>query len=267
MSRNLRLLDDVNEVLGKLDELIDQAGNLDRRSFHALKDWKKCVLDLLQSSFVDEGIEKEFEQTGVYRGNAIPMGGGTPKFVENLPRAVKYLRVLREDIASSNQDTATEVDDIAATTGKVDNNRVFVVHGHDDGLKQEVSRTLERLGLEPIILSGQPNGGRTVIEKFEHNSVVGFSVILMSADDVGRGRLEPEGAVSSRARQNVILELGYFIGKLGRNRVFVIKEPNVSQPSDIHGIVYEPVVGPGSWKLALHRELLAAGYGVDANKL
>ena len=140
---------------------------------------------------------------------------------------------------------------------------VFVVHGHDVEMKTEVADLLKRLGLNPIILSEQPNGGRTIIEKFEeHSQEAGYAVVLMSdKDDVGRA--VEERMLKPRARQNVILELGYFIGRLGRSRVCVLKKETVEDPSDILGIVYTPYVsGSKEWQEAIIRELKAAGYEV-----
>ncbi|MGB8035837.1 MAG: nucleotide-binding protein, partial [Nitrososphaeraceae archaeon] len=98
-----------------------------------------------------------------------------------------------------------------------DPKKVFIVHGHDDGSKNELASFLYRLGLTPIILHEQANEGRTVVEKFEsYASDVGYAFILLTPDDVG-GKDKAE--LKPRARQNVILELGYFMGKLGRDRV------------------------------------------------
>ena len=104
------------------------------------------------------------------------------------------------------------------------NRKVFVVHGHDTGAREAVARFLERAGFEPIILHEQPNQGRTIIEKFEEHAAVNFAVVLLTPDDVGG----PEGgAMQPRARQNVVLELGFFIGKLGRGRVCALRTANV----------------------------------------
>ena len=144
------------------------------------------------------------------------------------------------------------------------NRNVFVVHGHDGEMKAEVARLLERLGFNPIILSEQPNGGRTIIEKFEdHSQQVGYAIVLMSdKDDVGRA-IE-DSVLRPRARQNVILELGYFIGRLGRKRVCVLRKDGVEDPSDILGIVYTPYAsGSMEWKYSVARELKDVGYDVD----
>ncbi len=145
---------------------------------------------------------------------------------------------------------------------------VFVVHGHDDEMKQHVARTLSKLGLNPIILHEQPNSGRTIIEKFEVNADVSFAVILLSPDDMAFPAGGDAKRAEPRARQNVVLELGYFVGKLGRNRVFSVKRgDNLEIPSDFSGVIYTAYDPAGHWRFDLVRELRAAGYTVDANSL
>ena len=146
--------------------------------------------------------------------------------------------------------------------------RVFLVHGSDHGIKETVARAITALGLDPLILHEQPNRGRTLIEKFVEYADVGFAIVLLTADDVGRASTE-EGE-APRARQNVIFELGYFIGRLGRERVCALYTPDtpgVELPSDFEGVVYVELDAAGKWKFDLVRELKAAGYNVDANKL
>jgi len=141
---------------------------------------------------------------------------------------------------------------------------VFLVHGHNEEVKQTVARFLEKLGLEAIILHERPNEGKTLIEKIEKNSNVGFAVVLLTPDDQGGPALDP-GKARPRARQNVILELGYFIGRLGRSRVCPMLAEGVERPSDVHDLVYVPYDAPGAWRLTLAREIRAAGIAVDLN--
>jgi predicted nucleotide-binding protein len=142
---------------------------------------------------------------------------------------------------------------------------VFVVHGHNDAIKDRIARYLARItGREPIILHEQPNMGRTVIEKFEdYAEKIGFAVILLTADDKGHAITSPEA--NPRARQNVILELGFFIGTLGRSRVAVLHEEAVELPSDISGLLYTSL--GSEWRLDLARELKASGMRVDMDKI
>jgi predicted nucleotide-binding protein len=122
-------------------------------------------------------------------------------------------------------------------------------------MQQTVAHFVTKIGLEPIILADQVNGGRTIIEKFEHNADVGYAIVLLSPDDPGLS--------SHRARQNVILEWGYFIGRLGRSRVCALKRGEVELPSDIIGIVWEVFDDNGGWKSRLAKELASAGLRVD----
>ncbi|QPW49744.1 nucleotide-binding protein [Bacillus thuringiensis] len=151
------------------------------------------------------------------------------------------------------------------------NNKVFIVHGHDEAMKLHVKDTLTRLNLEPIILHEQLDQGDTVIEKFEREAKnVSFAIILLSPDD--RGKAVNDDIYRPRARQNVILELGYFTGKLGRNRTFnLVKNPSpqerIEQPNDISGVIYHEFDSAGGWKLKLSQSLKGAGYNIDLSNL
>jgi predicted nucleotide-binding protein len=146
---------------------------------------------------------------------------------------------------------------------------IFVVHGHDEAMKANVARTLEKLGLTPIILHEKPNQGRTIIEKFTDYSAVGFAIALLSPDDVGRLGSAPPEQLWPRARQNVIFELGFFIGRLGRDHVLALFAPvdQFELPSDYSGVLFVPYDSSGRWQFDLVKELKAADYDVDANTL
>jgi predicted nucleotide-binding protein len=149
------------------------------------------------------------------------------------------------------------------------NRKVFLVHGQDEEAKAVVARFITSCDLEPVILHEQANGGRTIIEKFEKESDVGFVVVLLTPDDVGGLRKGMELAsdnLQARARQNVVLELGYFAGRLGRERVAALKKGDLELPSDIAGVVWTPMDPADAWKLSLARELRAAGYEFDIGK-
>lgn len=145
---------------------------------------------------------------------------------------------------------------------------VFIVHGHNEGLKDATAYLVKKLGLEPVILHEQENSGRTIIEKFDdYAKGVGFAIVLLSADDEGRakdaGSLQPQ----PRARQNVIFEMGFFFGHLGRMHVCAVRDTGVEKPSDIDGILYIPYDTVGKWKHDVAKELKAAGYDVDLSKV
>jgi hypothetical protein len=133
--------------------------------------------------------------------------------------------------------------------------RVFLVHGHDEGAKLAVSDFLRRVDLEPVVLEREPDGGRFVLEKFEDHADVAFAVALLTPDD-------PAGE-ARRARQNVMLELGFFLGRLGRARVRALYKRGVEVPSDMLGWLYIEMDEHGAWKHKLARELAHAGFPLD----
>jgi predicted nucleotide-binding protein len=137
---------------------------------------------------------------------------------------------------------------------------VFVVHGHD-AVKHSVSHFISLLGLRPVMLDDRPNRGRTIIEKLEDHSNASFAVILLTPDDVGAKR--DMATYAPRARQNVILELGYFLAKLGRERVCALYVPGVELPSDVHGLLYVELDTAGGWKYQLQKELADAGLPIQ----
>ena len=140
-------------------------------------------------------------------------------------------------------------------------NKVFIVHGHDDALKNEVARYIEKLGLEAIILHEQASNGKTIIEKIEYYSDVSFGIVLYTPCDIG-GKTEKN--LQPRARQNVVFEHGYLIGKIGRENVVALVKDKVEKPGDISGIIY--IETSGNWKQDLVKEMKEVGYKIDLNK-
>lgn len=145
--------------------------------------------------------------------------------------------------------------------------KVFIVHGRDNEAKFEVSRFIENLGLEPIILHEQANLGKTIIEKIEHYANdADFAIILYTPCDNGRGIHEPNAASKNRARQNVIFEHGYLMSKLGRENVCALVKGDIETPNDISGVVYINLDPYEGWKRAVSKELESCGYTIDYKK-
>lgn len=142
---------------------------------------------------------------------------------------------------------------------------VFIVHGHNEELKEKVARTLEKLKLNPIILHEQSNSGQTIIEKLEKHSNVNFAIVLLTYDDFGN--VKSVDSKNKRSRQNVILELGYFLAKIGRENVMPLYEDGVELPNDISGVIYTLIDKSENWKFRLVKELKSANYNVDANDI
>lgn len=144
--------------------------------------------------------------------------------------------------------------------------KIFIVHGHEEIIREKVARFLELLELKPIILTEKSNEGLTIIEKVEkYSDEASYAIILFTPDDEGK-KIGDEN-LHSRARQNVILEYGYFIGKLGRNRVCVLNGGVTDIPSDMGGLAYHDIDDAGGWKVNLATELYDAGFVIDMNKL
>ncbi|MGE0279262.1 MAG: TIR domain-containing protein [Rhizobiaceae bacterium] len=186
-----------------------------------------------------------------------------PDVWDQFQRAVsKRLRWLGE-AASSRGDQATSLEQQSSL--RQQSRKVFIVHGHDDACRESVARFLTNIDFMPVILHEQANRGKTLIKKFETHSDVGFAVILLTADDIGSAVAATEQR--HRARQNVVLEWGYFIGRLGRSNVCALMKGVLELPSDILGIVWEPLDDPGAWKNKLAKELEESGYDVDWKKV
>lgn len=149
------------------------------------------------------------------------------------------------------------------TRGNKARRKVFIVHGHDEAALQSVARFVEQLELLPVIIKELASGGNTIIEKLEEYSDVDYALVLMTPDDFGGAAKNPAES-QPRARQNVIAELGYMIGKLKRHNVCILSR-SVEIPSDFHGVV--SIELEKDWKLSLAKELNNAGVEADLNKL
>lgn len=146
-------------------------------------------------------------------------------------------------------------------------NDIFIVHGHDNEAKQETARFIEKLNLNAVILHERPNKGRTIIEKLvDESKSAGYAIILLTPDDIGfvKGK---ESESEERARQNVVLELGYFLGKLGRERVCMLLKGDTNIPNDFSGVLYISMDNAGKWKYDLAKEMQEAGFKIDLNSI
>ncbi len=158
--------------------------------------------------------------------------------------------------------------EITNTIGNIvsgNNSNVFIVHGHDEQAKESTARFIEKLGLNAVILHEQANEGKTIIEKLEKHTDAAYAVVIFTPDDVGASSVSPTN-LQPRARQNVLVELGYMAAKIGRNRVCVLRKGDVEIPSDYLGVLYVDIDIAGAWRLTLAKELKVAGLKVDLNE-
>jgi predicted nucleotide-binding protein len=205
------------------------------------------------------------------------IGGHTPsqqkqeqRRVEHLKKKLLILQAAADSLREQYDLEQMDASQAAASSGQSTSagTDVFLVHGRNERWLQETARFLEKITITPTILKEEPNRGLTIIEKLmAHSAGVGFAVVLLTADDYGGLLADPQKCQNRRARQNVILELGLFIGRLGRDRVCSLYEKGVELPSDYDGVGFVPLDEAGAWKVALAKELKAAEIPFDAGKL
>jgi len=195
---------------------------------------------------------RDFEHFEIDKGGSF-IGGSNEEyqrcFLDGIPPALELLQGLIARLEERKEDLAPLSGSAATTGSNGSSRRVFVVHGRDDAAKESAARFLAQLDLE----------------KFERYADVAFAVVLLTPDDLGASRDAPQEG-KSRARQNVIFELGFFIGRLGRGRVCALHKGDTEILSDYQGVVYVAMDVGGGWKLALAREIREAGIAVDLNK-
>ena len=178
--------------------------------------------------------------------------------LNNLRSLLAKAELLKSE--KTNQSTST------IHTKHLSNNEVFIVHGHDELAKTKTARFIEKLGLKPIILHEQTSSGKTIIENIEEYSNVGFGIVLYTPCDKGCANGN-ENNLLNRARQNVVFEHGYLIGKIGRHNVCALLKGDIEVPNDISGVVYVKMDEEDSWHLKIAKELRSSGYEIDLNKL
>ncbi|HZY69586.1 MAG TPA: TIR domain-containing protein [Thermoplasmata archaeon] len=161
---------------------------------------------------------------------------------------------------------------LPVSSGHAPRPKVFVVYGHDVNLKHELEALLRRWDLEPVILDQLPSAGTTVIEKLETYIAINdvrFGIVLATPDDEGFPRGSPD-AVHPRVRQNVVLELGMLLMKLGRSKVAILLQEGsgMEKPSDIEGLIYIGFKSALSEvQVDLIREMHEAGVSIDVGKI
>lgn len=271
----------LRERIGKGNELLARVQSISSASIIGIIQLDAVRRDFdIWSDYNHEFIKRKFSGNSELRNyegqrsffTTVPIGGYTPgenarrlqsdiqSKVDKLDRLLEILALIPSSVAASDDENLS-----SGNTSQGDS--VFIVHGHDDGAKQAVARMIDRLGLNPIILDEQPQAGRTIIEKFEeHAGEVGYAIVLLTPDDVG-AKVGDEAHMKPRARQNVIFELGFFVGKLGRERVCQLYKQEVEIPSDYYGVGYVELDENDGWQLRVARELRSTGLPVDLNDL
>lgn len=256
---------DYEKLKGIIDEIDYLIGHHVRSSAPAFQAWHIKTERFLIKKYGKNSLEhnkfrkKHFSPVALYGKDDNEDIGMPIKYCADSLRSCKAIfeTYLEEMVDESKNVFQNEP---KAEYGNMD--KIFIVHGHDGELKQSVARIIEKQGIETIILSEQANKGRTIIEKFEDYSDVGGAICLFTVDDYGRAKNDTTDNI--RARQNVVLETGYFMGKLGREHVVLLADKGIKMPSDLSGVLYTDIE---NWQIDLLKELKAIGYTVDFNKL
>lgn len=252
-------------LVNKGQRLLNSSGNPVRTNSE-YSHWTKDVSRWLEDKYPDIGVSAEWSGLGsptLVIGNAYY---DSPENWIDFKRLISArLTWLGKTVRDLALHQSSPEEDVSNDTAEY-SNKVFIVHGHEEALREATARFVERLGLEAVILHEQANKGQTIIEKFESNSSVAFAIVLLSGDDAGALKSDIPNNLNLRARQNVIFELGYFFGKLGRHKVCAVHQQGVELPSDYSGIVYIPFDESGAWKYQVAKEIKKAGIAIDLNK-
>lgn len=224
--------------------------------------WHDYIRTLLERSFSSRAEVDRYAYVPIRMGMPRSLEQKIEIFRDDVRGLIRQLKSLKAQLDL--YETVRPEQEAARRTHARDGS-IFVVHGHDGEARETVARFLESLGTRPVILHEEANRGQTVIEKFErHGGAATFAVVLLTGDDEGCKRGDDE--LQPRGRQNVVFELGFFIGTLGREHTAILYEPGVELPSDLRGYLYIELDAPGAWKSRLGRELQEAGISVDMNK-
>jgi predicted nucleotide-binding protein len=234
------------KIIAKLNECIDalKSINAARMSDPAFKKWRRDTEVGLEHLFgTDTRHLRDFRGVSFTPGS-YSMTNPEPAFARAFANGRASAEALLQSMIGEVQEYWPESDNACAPPSEqriAMSNRVFIVHGHNVAFRESVARFVDQLGLNAVILHEQPNKGRTIIEKFVDYSDVGFAVVILTADDRGGRATDNPETHLTRARQNVILELGFFLGRLGRERVCALYEEGVEIPSDYDGVLFVPL--------------------------
>jgi len=216
------------------------------------------------------------------RADMVGYQGDIRRYVELLQEAVIEYRQV-ESIPTSHPDCIklvslyatqaerlkTRIDEFSKKQGLHTNltpkgDKIFIIHGHDEGKWRELQDILEDLNQEIVVLKEEPSAGETIIEKFEKLADdCCYAFALITPDDL----VKKKGNRYSQARPNVLFELGWFYGRFGRDRVCIIKKADTEMPSDLSGILSIDILERVSEGLKeIQDELQRIGLIKDHNK-
>ncbi len=251
----MSLVEDLEGLIAKGEELLphgtDQSEGYNERLQPEYVAWRHQVIATIQEL-------QELGSSALHLLNDLEQDRHGPYFFNS--STMRVLGALKGALALASRTSTKRADESEKekVQGTLDSGKVFVVHGHDTRLFNQVARYLEKMGLSQITLSEQPGMGKTIIEKLEHYKNVHYAVVLLTPDDTGKAATQ-DGNARPRARQDLVLELGFFVGFLGRSHVGALYDESVELPSDYLGVEYIKIDAEGGWKLKLAHEMKTAG--------
>lgn len=273
-----------DEAKSKLQERIQKGLEIkqvqisSQDSFEAARNdyskWNSFNAELLRRIFTTEELENEYTwSVGIFVATLGTKSLGEKiadlyKDIDNKTHRLDSIIERLELIPLSNLSASFSAADEPFQSSPSKSKKVFVVHGHDDIAKTNLEVFLHEIGLEPVVLHRQADEGLTIIEKFEKHSDVGYAFILLTPDEISylkseESKDEKDRSIEFRARQNVIFEFGYFIGKLGRSRVCCLYTGDVSLPSDVNGMIYKKFTNSiEEVAYSVLKDLKASGYAI-----
>ena len=242
----------------RIDEQITAARNGHPDDFETWRATTEVVLRYAVGD--DDQLVRDFRSV---RYGLIAATTDTPDYLfaqaqgDGVREGIALLNAARMKVEILDDEVDEDAPDLRAARSEI-----FIVHGRDEGHKEAVARLVQDLtNRRPVILHEQASGGDTIIEKLERaTSTAAFAIVIATGDDVGRFKEANDDR--PRARQNVVLELGYFFGLLGRRNVLLLFEPDVERPSDTDGIVHVELDSSRGWRIALANELENEGFTV-----
>jgi predicted nucleotide-binding protein len=270
-----------NEILKKIHELLaisDTLPKYNEDNNQEYDKWHRKIEDSLEYIPFLEKYFNELEKIK-FKDNPMQQGfdkawGGTAE-IDRYNKTIKDTKALLESMIDKindwNDNIVLDLQKIKHENTTINTinhkpkTKVFIVHGHDELAISQVSDVIRKLKLEPIVLRDQLDRSNTVIEKIEkQTNEVGFGVILYTECDIGGKNIN---SLQPRARQNVVLEHGYLMARLGRENTMALVKGTIETPSDISGLIYTLMDEHKAWKYKLVDELKASGYKVSKDDI
>ncbi len=290
---------DIVQAIQQLQEKIEKTRKLDTEQIQfdepVVDALQKEIRDTIRDIFGADSPEYyDHSQHKIWHGGHIYLEARSKrqeKFIAGIPHTISMLegliqrledrrKILKDEAPKPAPQTESKVAKVVATNPqskrkasvveatelprRIMTKRVCVIHGQNDALKNAVVDYLEKLALDPVVLHKQQNNDRNIVEKIESLPEVDFAVVLLTADDFAQPGKPAARGGRMQAKRNVLFELGYYVGRLGKSRVCSLYSGHSKPPLDHDGINCLTVSENQVWRRLLGLELSAAGFDIAA---